>query len=134
MRESTECVDAVSTPPARGSAPWRTARTHSGNFEGVLGFGQSQPAPLNSSTSEVPPSNGTTAGWRERQEKERQEIEKVEEKEEPGFGKGGGPGWGNGQKKWRLAAGADTERVSPSVRVLGMTKLMTDSRYPYSHA
>lgn len=103
--------DATSTS-IRGSAPWRAARPASGTFEGVLGFGQGGAAPLSSSTSEVPPS-GTSTGWRERQERERQERDISEEKEEPSFGNGGGPGWGNGQRKWRLAAGAEQEKVSP---------------------
>lgn len=108
-------ADSVDSAAGRVAAPWRTTRTASGQFEGVLGFGQAQAAGAPSDVAPI----GSTAGWRERQEKERLEKERVEREkleevsEQPSFGRGGGgPGWGNGQKKWRMAAGIDSDKVS----------------------
>jgi hypothetical protein len=41
----------------------------------------------------------------------------VKEKEKEVYGNGGGPGWGTGQKKWRMAAnvGSEQDRVSVSL-------------------
>jgi PERQ amino acid-rich with GYF domain-containing protein len=81
--------------------PWRTGRTASGSFEGVLGFGGNAPQERNIS-------GGAAEG------PEPKEVDK----EPPSSSSrvGGGPGWGTGQKKWRIAAGLtaapETEKVS----------------------
>ena len=98
---------------------WRPSRTASGNFEGVLGFGGPAPAPAPApapvsapapplAAAAVEPSEAPQSPWKE----------KGEQKEKVGevFGSGGGPGWGTGQKKWRIAAGllpaTENEKVS----------------------
>lgn len=98
-------------PGRPASVSWRPSRTLSGNFEGVLGFGgtpiaQPQPSenipttPIASSAFDAvvlpDPKSGETAKPTEPKEKEPSLVS---------FGNGGGPGWGTGQKKWRLAAG-----------------------------
>ena len=102
-------------------------RTTSGSFEGVLGFGSSivpslttsdtHPAPSDSASPQTPnisaPIETTSSfapvnGWAEKVaegERERPEIGRDNGYDLPAFGVGGGPGWGSGQKKWRLAAG-----------------------------
>ncbi|WVQ63939.1 uncharacterized protein L199_002096 [Kwoniella botswanensis] len=67
----------IGTDGARSTGPnWRPARTASGSFEGVLGFGSTGPSAL---TSGNPLSPNPNADVSER--------------------------WGTGQKKWRIAAG-----------------------------
>nr|XP_019048049.1 hypothetical protein I302_04671 [Kwoniella bestiolae CBS 10118]OCF26979.1 hypothetical protein I302_04671 [Kwoniella bestiolae CBS 10118] len=69
------------TDGTRSTGPnWRPARTASGSFEGVLGFGSNGPSALSTGNPLSPNPNTDVS-------------------------EGGGPGWGTGQKKWRIAAG-----------------------------
>nr|XP_019009814.1 uncharacterized protein I206_05374 [Kwoniella pini CBS 10737]OCF48595.1 hypothetical protein I206_05374 [Kwoniella pini CBS 10737] len=73
--------DIVEADGPRSTGPnWRPPRSGSGSFEGVLGFGSAAPSAL--STNPLSPNPNL---------------------EEPS--ESGGPGWGTGQKKWRIAAG-----------------------------
>ena len=52
------------------------------------------------------------SGWRDRFEEEQREKSDAPRERDPSipvFGAGGGPGWGTGQKKWRIAAGLAAE-------------------------
>jgi len=92
------CLRAIAYPVAA----WRPARTASGNFEGVLGFGGAAVG------TPVEANGGPQSPWKEK-------TEQPKEKPAETFGSGGGPGWGTGQKKWRLAAGrtaGDNDAVS----------------------
>lgn len=46
----------------------------------------------------------TSNTWKEKPESR-------EESKEPAFGAGGGPGWGTGQKKWRIAAAQHSQET-----------------------
>ncbi|WVQ81229.1 hypothetical protein IAT38_003351 [Cryptococcus sp. DSM 104549] len=85
---------------------WRpNNRTGSGNFEGVLGFGS---GPASAAALPLSPTTDThDDGFKTAKlGGEPKAVDGEEKKEEGGrFGKGGGPGWGTGQKKWRIAAG-----------------------------
>jgi len=106
----------------------------SGSFEGVLGFGNAAPAPIASNGNqqtgsgsgspeasntsgifESPMSTAPLRTWREKPAEEQRGKPEVTREKEPdtlAFG-GGGPGWGIGQKKWRIAAG----RTAPDEKV-----------------
>jgi len=92
-------------------AAWRPTRTASGNFEGVLGFGGAAASPVANTAAVGTPveaNGGPQSPWKEK-------TEQPKEKPAETFGSGGGPGWGTGQKKWRLAAGrtaGDNDAVS----------------------
>ncbi|KAK8843328.1 hypothetical protein IAR55_006983 [Kwoniella newhampshirensis] len=96
--------------PRSTANTWRPSRTTSGNFEGVLGFGipaAPPPAPLQHTS----PTLDTHDEAKRKAAEVPQKVEGAEEKKEEDqtkFGKGGGPGWGSGQKKWRIAAGLAT--------------------------
>ena len=107
------------TESGDAGGPWRPTRTISGSFEGVLGFGSqsstaaTQPtATTSNSASPVTPT--TSSGFDPT-------PQVALNKPEPSFGEGGGPGWGTGQKKWRIAAGLparETHKVSSSPYVI----------------
>jgi hypothetical protein len=110
----------IPRPPA--NMAWRPTRTASGNFEGVLGFGGSAITPSNAPTQPTTSSSGspatpTTTSFDSIAQPA--PIAVKEKEKEPSdapimFGAGGGPGWGSGQKKWRIAAGLsnrDGDRV-----------------------
>lgn len=90
------------TESGDAAGPWRNSRTASGNFEGVLGFAGAPQQDRNVSGGTA---DGTApqSPWKEKSE-EKPEV----------FGAGGGPGWGTGQKKWRLAAGISTQEEKVS--------------------
>ncbi|WWC91225.1 uncharacterized protein L201_006167 [Kwoniella dendrophila CBS 6074] len=104
-----EAAEAGTDAPRSTGPNWRPARTGSGNFEGVLGFGGVAPSALSTANPLSPNPNAdpvvdTTDSTLRNGDSAKEKVE--EEKEEVGkFGKGGGPGWGTGQKKWRIAAG-----------------------------
>jgi hypothetical protein len=88
---------------------WRPARPASGNFEGVLGFGgpavhssttatpTTEPTASSSASPATPLTSSFDSPIAHPVPKEPQDLSGA-------FGIGGGPGWGSGQKKWRLAA------------------------------
>jgi len=84
------------------SGAWRTSRTASGSFEGVLGFGGPAQPPV---PTPAPAPPVTAAEPVERPQSPWKEKGEPKEKVGEVFGSGGGPGWGTGQKKWRIAAG-----------------------------
>ncbi len=101
----------------RGFCPWRPVRTSSGgNFEGVLGFGSTPQSHGQSRDHAAPPQqqsqqqhpDASQAGQPAGQASWEQvgAPENADKKPEINFGNGGGPGWGSGQKKWRIATGA----------------------------
>ena len=119
------------------TGPWRNAKTTSGSFEGVLGFGcapqtaipqpstgtsgglegEALDAPHDGMPNTAPAANGN--GWREKQDLKHQldQVQKKEREDLPAtFGNGGGPGWGTGQRKWRqnasLVGVGEGEKVS----------------------
>ncbi|WRT69040.1 uncharacterized protein IL334_006023 [Kwoniella shivajii] len=104
-----ETAEAGADGPRSTVPNWRPARTASGSFEGVLGFGStpttalSSAAPLSPSV-DVQTENNDAKNRNGEVQKEKPDEEKKEE-DLGKFGKGGGPGWGTGQKKWRIAAG-----------------------------
>lgn len=98
--------------------------TSGGNFEGVLGFGSTpqshgqprdQPAVQAQQQQQDAPQPGQAAGLSSWDLAGAPEA--ADKKPEINFGNGGGPGWGSGQKKWRIAAGAagpGDEKVCPT--------------------
>lgn len=64
--------------------------------------------PSSSAAFEANSSSALDSHWKERVaegQREKAEQGRDREPEMRAFGTGGGPGWGAGQKKWRLAAG-----------------------------
>jgi hypothetical protein len=120
--DAGELAQPVAATRNSKPGPWRTPRTASGNFEGVLGFGgNGQPQQSQPLQQERVVSGGAVEAavpqspWKEKTEGEKPEV----------FGSGGGPGWGTGQKKWRIAAGLSTrdEKVSIVERQTADTSL-----------
>ncbi|ORX39105.1 hypothetical protein BD324DRAFT_649196 [Kockovaella imperatae] len=113
----TDSVDA-----GQGTA-WRPTRTVSGSFEGVLGFGtagtstQSTAATSNSASPATPT---TTAGFEAAPGASNKEPE-------PNFGTGGGPGWGTGQKKWRIAAGLNAPESQKELHIPILSETRSES-------
>ncbi|WVF65563.1 hypothetical protein IAT40_000292 [Kwoniella sp. CBS 6097] len=103
--------EATADSPRSTGPNWRPTRTASGSFEGVLGFGSTTPSAMtavnplspNVDIHETPDAGSKGRNGDVAREKEGGEEKKEEEVTR--FGKGGGPGWGTGQKKWRIAAG-----------------------------
>ncbi|WVR09078.1 hypothetical protein IAU60_006139 [Kwoniella sp. DSM 27419] len=111
-RVRNEAGDAAAEGPRATGPNWRPPRTASGNFEGVLGFGSTTPSAItavNPLSPSVDSHDAQDAAGRLRNgDAARSKVEGGEEKRDEDmskFGKGGGPGWGTGQKKWRVAAG-----------------------------
>ncbi|WWD21157.1 hypothetical protein CI109_105640 [Kwoniella shandongensis] len=106
-RTRVEAGDVIGDGPRSTANTWRPNRTTSGNFEGVLGFGNAPIAPP-APHQPLSPTLDTHDETKRKTAELPQKVEGGEEKKEEDatkFGKGGGPGWGSGQKKWRLAAG-----------------------------
>ncbi|WVQ93228.1 hypothetical protein IAU59_000293 [Kwoniella sp. CBS 9459] len=113
-RNRNEVAGEAAAESPRSTGPnWRPARTASGSFEGVLGFGSTTPSAMtavnplspNVDIHETPDAGNKGRNGDIAREKEGGGGEEEKEEEVSRFGKGGGPGWGTGQKKWRIAAG-----------------------------
>jgi PERQ amino acid-rich with GYF domain-containing protein len=120
--------------------PWRSSRTASGNFEGVLGFGgnqsnaPSQP-PVNEadesmSSADVPQTAPIVGGWRDRLAAKQAQKKEAEETAQPATA--ASAGWGSTQSKWRAPSGTSVQSSidAPHQNGLSASVIATPSATP----